>query len=372
MKKALLNRKVKYIHLLWANETKFNGPLVDTISRAENHLDAEEHVFITPHKDVFEKTRSYKNVILDQINSNLFNVYGEWCDWLISHDYPSNRIALFVKKKYKKKIVFRYWGGRREAYQIQENKFFRNIAGRVYNGLYNRMFRYKYSRIAAVGIANLVDEIDLKPLLGDTPMFIMTYPKRNVDHDLIQAKNKIRIKDGYLNVMIGHKSEPLENHIYYLKLLKRFDGEKMRIYIPLSYGNKEYGEKIKKFVKEEKMQNVVIVDEFMEYGKYLELIHTMDIALMECTNSIALGNVAALLTFGKTIYLSREGVIKKAFDYENIPHRCLDEIEKMEFEEFKTLLTIEENNNYSLKIRSYEKGVGYWKVLLNYLNSKCN
>lgn len=360
--------KYKYVHLIWPNELKFSKPLIDFFENNEDELKSEQHCFITPNKDVYEIFKGHKNVFLDEGNENLFNKYAPLCDFVISHDFPSKKIVLSIKNRFKKKIVYRFWGGRRPLIEKQKHHFFHNVYANVYNGLYKCAFRYIYDNLALIGIANIVDEIDLKEYIRKTPLMKMPYPNARAYEIVQEIMAGSRKDNGQLNVVIGHRSEPLEKHIKYLELLGRFSAEKIRIYLPLSYGDKDYAKKVIDYVKENNLDNVVLMTDFMEYKEYLSFINQMDIAIIDCENSLALGNVNLFLTFNKTLYISPTGVIKKAFDIKGVPHHCVNELENIDFTTFSSLLKVDDcPKEFIVNPNSYY--VGLWKDILDYLQS---
>ena len=61
----------KYIHLLNANELKFQKPLVAFINDPNNGFAISDHLFVTPHETVFDNLREYPNVRLDLSDEHL-------------------------------------------------------------------------------------------------------------------------------------------------------------------------------------------------------------------------------------------------------------------------------------------------------------
>lgn len=360
----------RFVHLIWANEVKFSEPLLEVFSKNKEYLESEEHLFVTPHEDVYKKLKNYGNIIWDSSDENLFNKYALSSNWIISHDFPGKKIVLGIKKKNKKKIVFRYWGGRRYPEVYIPNKIIHNFTAFLKNNLYRIAFRYIYDDLALIGIANLVDEIDLQDLIRKTPMMRMPYARLGAYDTLLNMTTEERKPHETLNIIVGHRSEPLENHIKYITMLQKYPTDKIMIYVPLSYGNKEYAETVKKFVINSGLTNVKLITEFMEYPEYLKFINEMDIALIDCENSLALGNIAILLSLKKTIYVSRDGIIKKALDIESVPHHCLDEIDEMSFEQFSKILEMNNYQSSSLAYRSYASSVDDWKKVLDFLKEK--
>ena len=350
----------KFIHIFWANELKFSIPCLEMINES---FDSSEHAFVTNKLELYNAISNYNNVFY--INKkNLFNAIGNKCDWIISHDFPSFGISITTKKRYKKKIVFRYWGGRRTF--SNPSSFFKKIIVSFSKFLYRLFFKLKYSHIPVVGIASVVDKIDLQGLFKTDKMFLLPYARKT--NRLICSVNSSSDKNN-LNVVIGHRSDPAEHHIKYLETLEALPKNKLKIYVPLSYGDLKYSEEIKKIIAERNYSNVFVIDHMMSYDDYCSFLAKMDIAIIDCLNSLALGNIQLLVSMGKTIYLNSDGVIAKAFVSENAPFYSLDKLTNISFDEFSKLI-ITNNTSNGLSKKTYEEQVECWNRLFLFLERK--
>ena len=197
------NKKYKYVHLLWRNEVKFNGPIVQMIDDPQNGFQIEDHVFITPHVNVYEALKDYGNVKLDDSGKNLFNVYAECCNWIISHSIRSIWDVLTIKKKNLHKIIWRSWGGYIAGFRLHDGQVFQNAAKRLINGYYTRMV----NGFAAIGYANVVDVVDIRKTFKDISLYRMPYATRG-RYDILAETMKLPPReDGYVHVLLGHRSD---------------------------------------------------------------------------------------------------------------------------------------------------------------------
>ncbi len=358
----------KYIHILWADELKFNRPLVEFIN-SEERLRGSESLFVTPYLDVFNALKQYDNVVYSN-HRNLYLYYGRRCKWLFCHDYPSKRVSLFVPLNIKRKTIYRYWGGRREERKTNTGNVWLDCSGRVFNFIYKILFRFLYGNLAAVGIANVVDEIDLRPLLPKIPLLRMPY----VTKAALEAQKMIsplsRSQDGIVRVMIGHRSDPIENHIKYIDVLQKYPSDRIHIFLPMSYGDEKYREKVREYVTVNEMRNVTIMDSFLPFPEYCNFITSVDIALIECHNSLALGNVSLLVGAQKTVFLSREGVIRKAFEAQGVPFRILDEIDNSSFDDFAKLIDYPPKMGDDFMMHDYEYFVRLYYSIFEFLDNR--
>lgn len=354
--------KAKYIHIIYRNEVKFSTRIVEFINNKEFDFQAKDHLFVTPHKDVYEAVKNYKNVVLDETKENLINKYAPLCRWIICHSFYDFKDIFKIKRKYLKKILFRYWGGG-FGFQYKKGKPLQNLVKIPAN----IVLRKRFDSFAAIGIAKNTDIFTLNKKLKTDRYYIMPYTNANSESILERVRDKEYVGDGIINVALYHRGTFEGNHIKILKKLERF-GDKIRVYLPLSYGDKTYIEKVKAYVGENCADNVIVVDEFMDYETYTSLINSMDIGIFDCSTSTALGNVAVYLFLKKKMYLNRDGVIKQAFDEENIPHRFVDELDTISFEEFVEKPEYPENVHYSLMPLGKKKSVEAWKKIMTDFN----
>lgn len=354
--------RAKYIHLIYRNEVKFSNSLVNFINEPSVGFEREQHIFITPHKKVYDELKSYGNVFLDTDSKCLVNKYAPRCKWIICHGYFKLSDILLIKDKYLKKVIYRYWGGG-FGFQYKKGQLLKNIM-KIST---NIELRRRFDKFAAIGIAKNVDIIHLSEKLKTDRFYLMPYTRLKADEILTNAKNNPSEKDGILSIALYHRGTVEGNHIEILKKLERF-GDKIRIYVPLSYGDKEYIEKVKCYIKENPSDNVIVVDEFMEYEEYVKFINKMDVGIFDCITSTALGNITVYIFLQKKLMLNRNGVIKKAFDEECIPHSFVDKLDSISFEELAKMPEYPEGVHYDLMPTGKTRGIEAWKKILEDFN----
>ena len=354
------NKKVKYIHILLQNETKFNLPLIKNINTNSEIFNKKDHLFVTAGKKVHEATTEFPNVVYDDSGEHLINKYAGQCDWIIVHGHLPVSMGIKIKKKYLKKIILRFWGGS-IGLSYKNGNFLKNSVKKVLNGLYVQ----KVSRFTAFGVANLVDVITIRKALPDMRTFDMTYGTGKRQEILDLVKNE-PISES-INVLVGHNAWNHDNHIKVLNKLIKF-GDKIKIYVPLSYGNEGYRAKVEKYIEENNPGNIIILKDFMPYDEYMKFLNKMNIAILDGEKSYALGNISVLLLLKKKLFVNRNGVIKEALDEDFIPHNCVDDIDNMKFEEFIKPVEYPEQMGQSMLPYSRERAVNAWKTFFREFN----
>ena len=358
----------KYIHLMYGHDSKFNKLLIDFILDSDNGFDKRQHLFVTPYKNVYDNLKHYDNVVLDESGKNLYKIYYKHCNLIISHSSETLTRLIFTPKKIKNKIVYRYWGGlklsdyKRSSINILEN---------IKSSIKRIMIKKCYSDFAAIGVANLTDIIDLSRYLKkDTKYYYLSYASNEYYNIVNRLKKKLDLekKGNYkskIKILLGHRGTEENNHIQILKQLQKYDSNRFIVYIPLSYGDKKYINKVQEYVNNNNDENIVIMDQFMEFSEYAKFLSQIDIAIFDGHTSYALGNLSILLYFNKTIYLNENGVIAKALESENNEYKKIKDIGKISFEEFSKPMFFSQNYNSDLCIMSIQDRIKNWNKLFS-------
>ncbi len=364
-------KKTKYIHLIWHNELKFSTRLVEMLNDSANGFNGGEHLFVTPHIEVYKALEGHENVVLDNTfgpkkSAAYINRYAPQCDWLFVHFMCSPFEFLKIRKPYLHKIVHRTWGGDL-GYDLTSSRGVKKFIKFTINKLY--ALRMKHIRL--IGIANSVDVLNVKEKIGDVETYAMPYAVKGGDRTLLAAMSSPRkVNSDRVNIMVGHSGLPYNNHKAILDALYRFYKEKIHIYVILSYGYPEYIDEIRLHGKRLFGDKITFVDEMLPYNQYVDLMNDMDIAFFDAKISYALGNISILTSLKKKIFLNKDGVIRRAFDLDGIPYMCTSDLATLSFEEFSKLMDYSEELNIKLVPVSYEKRIETWHEILNMLDNK--
>ena len=347
---------------------QFNLNIVEMYNNVDNNFNINEVLFITPHKKVYQAISKYNNVVYYPIKKNRFariiNEYAPKGEWLFIHSLPFWNETLKIRRKYWKKIIWRTWGGEFSYLRTKPDQPVKNLIKSIIHFL----IKYEVRRFRAVGVNNAVDELDIHERFGDVSTLIMPYPNKTSTINN-EAKKIPQCDADTLNVMIGHSCFLSDNHISVMHRFEKFKDENIRLYIIASYGNAEYIKQIKKYTENNWQDKVVFVDDFMPYINYVAFIKSMDILVLDAVKSYALGNVEIFLSEKKKIILNELGVLHRAFEKENIPHLCTNDLQAISFEDLKKPLDFPVNARYSLEASSYEEDVEKWHNIHKTLNS---
>ena len=354
----------KYTHILYRNEPKFSSLLMRMIQENPDIFKSEDHLLVTPYKEVFEIIKGYKHAVLDTSGQNLIKRYIRQSDWVIAHSISSKTDIAMLSKKECKKTIIRYWGALSfENGHVEGQKVKNTLRDFQY-----KLFKRNLYRIAALGVANISDINDIKNRFPnyDVPIYRLPYKLRG-DTDFVRNLiGKRDVHDG-VNIMVGHRGMPELNHLPIVKLLaEKYANENVKIYVPLSYGAPQYMETILPELK--RYKNVIPVVDFMEYDKYVEFIHSMDAGVFDGLSSFALGNIALFIDFGITLCLNKNGIIGKTFEELHIPYVKISDLNNARLEDLSSPAAYSEEADYWLGVSTFENRMQGWISLQNDFN----
>lgn len=328
-------RKTKYLHILWHPDIKYNPKFVQMINCESSFFNQNEHLFITPYQNVYEKIKQFPNTVLaGNPKKNLINEFGDCGDLIFVHAMNCNFIQVaFTKTKYAKKVVWRTWGHDLRPLDYYKKSRMKHILASVFWPKYVS----KVQQFKGIGLGASFDASIVKTVFGTS---VATYDVRysyEPEEDKIResVKNSIIERESTYNVLIGHSASRTDNHFEIIDYLKRFANEDITVYLILSYGDSmEYRERIRQYATEKLGNKIVVIDHFMDYEQFCKFLKKMDCIFFNQTYSSALGVLKLSLFFEKMVYFNKNGLFAKVLRDENILIHTCDDVGKMKFEEF--------------------------------------
>lgn len=150
-----------------------------------------------------------------------------------------------------------------------------------------------------------------------------------------------------LNIQLGNSATRTNNHIEILNKLAKYKDKNIKIFAPLSYGDKNYANIVINKGKDIFGEKFIALTDFIPFEKYLEFLDSVDIAIFAHERQQALGNIVTLLGFGKKVYMNKQSTLFKWFTSRKFIIHELGKINKKDFLEIKNL------NENKHKIKEY-------------------
>lgn len=215
-------------------------------------------------------------------------------DKIIIHSFLDFRLVqiLFFSPWLLKKCYWVIWGVDLYTYKLHQHKE---------NWERKEFFR----RPVIKNMGHLVTYIP-----GDVELARKWYGAKGKYHEcLMYLSNTYKALDvpstqtGTINIQIGNSADSSNNHIEVLENLLPFKNENIKIYAPLSYGDKSHAKKVIAKGKELFGDKFTALTDFMPFEEYLQFLGTVDIAIFNHKRQQAMGNTITLLSLGKTVFI---------------------------------------------------------------------
>lgn len=160
------------------------------------------------------------------------------------------------------------------------------------------------------------------------------------------------MKDSFVNgnnIMIGNSATPSNNHAEVLIKLKEIGIQSQKIFIPLSYGDKIYANKVKRFANFNFKDQVFYLDNFLPLHDYNKIVQNCGFVIMNHSRQQAVGNIFSSLWLGAKLFMKEESTVFKYLKRINILVFSIESDMKTQ-EDFKLLTKreIESNRNILL------------------------
>lgn len=351
--------RVKYLHVFNNTNEKFSEPFIDFIN---SNFNEEEHIFYHIGED--KRTNKIKRenaYFITKLKYFYLFIDLYRAEKIFLHSLDSPYLILILMQPWLlKKCCWVVWGGDLYYFKYRKKGFKSN--------LYETLRKVFIKNVKMIATWTKGD-YDLAKLWyhakGRHFYFLYSNP---VNVSKIDKLKKVQTNNNTINIQIGNSADPTNNHEEVLQLLKKFKNKNIRIYVPLSYGNKEHANKVIQLGKDIYGHNFIPLTTFVnsfEYGKYLA---TIDVAIFAHDRQQAGMNIVTLLYLSKKIYIK-----DNITTWEHLKnHLGVDiynyyDIEHMSFEEF--ILPVENpEKNASLILQEYstEKIKKLWDAMFNY------
>lgn len=272
-----------------------------------------------------------------------------------------NLLFLLFHPKMFNNIVWIAWGADLYQWKKAETRF---IKDKIIN-----LIAYQFRRKIKYFVGIFSPDIDFfkKEFNSDAKTFYASYvgglynPLYKKELNLISLGQK-RTSNSCINIQIGHSCATILNHIQVLNDLHKFKNENIKIYIPLSYGDMEYGNQVEQHAKTLFGDKVVCIRKMMSKEDYMDFLSTIDIAIFNTPRQIGLGNINPLLYMEKKIFIPNGTVMYEYYRSQNIKICDYSQINKLGFDRFSKPVDMKNAKQFiELHYRNKEITIDMWQ-----------
>ena len=344
---------MKYLHIM--RNDKFINPFIEFINK--NFLKEENAFFIIDGLETIEvpneknveryisKGKNLKGILkkvvlllqLPILYIKLFN-YSKKCEKIYFHGLFDPRIIVFIYffRFFLKKSSWIIWGGDLYDCVYKKNSFIQKS--------FEKIDRYVKKNMAVISTLVPEDYLIAKKyydVSGEYQRAIYINPIKLEFLEKISKASKNGKK--FINIQIGNSADPANNHFEVLDILKKYKDENIKIYCPLSYGDREYALKVTKYGKKIFKEKFVEMLNFLNPQKYTEYLGSIDILIFNHKRQQGLANINALAYLEKKIYI-RSDISSWNYLKNEIGLKIFD-IEEIKKKKFSDFINNPKNNN---------------------------
>lgn len=329
---------MKVLHIL-LDQNKFSESMIPFLQREFSDYNFHYCVFSKLSTESFSTKRMegvdyyYRKNIFHEISliKDLLKKY----DVVFFHSMcvsPVARIFLSFNKNLIRRIVWIPWG-----YDLYFEMLDNSIRERI--KLFLKKLSIKlFNRYIPFFVAiHEVDKLQYDRVVsGHAVKYQVMYATCNkklpVGYKMKTMTEKIKNGDP-ITIQVGHRAEPYLKHIETLQQLERFKNENIRLVLPLSYGDMNYGKMVSDFATKAFGEKAKILSDFVPPKTYMDILQSVDVFILNSKRQIALGNIHKLLSLGKKIYLPQDSILFEYYTNNNIPVYNIESLYNCSFHE---------------------------------------
>lgn len=295
--------KKKVLHLFRMSE--FTNGFVYFMNENSKNMQnfwvyGERESFVSQYECLKDENVKYYPRIEIKLNKDTTEKELQMYDIIVYHGLFDNNILEFFrnKKKLLKKLVLYFWGG---DIPLVEKKITK---------------KYIVRNAAAIVTIIPQDYEDIMRIYHPKGSHFNATYFLNPDMIINKMADQNRKDKKCINIQIGNSATLENNHIHILNLLSKYKNNNIKIYVPLSYGDFDYADRVIKYGKSIFEDKLIPMQEFMPLEEYYTFLSKMDVAIFDMKRQQALGNICALMLFGCKLYFHMEGKLWKYFTKE--------------------------------------------------------
>lgn len=300
----------KILHV--CNLDKFIPPFIDFV---EENFDLDEHLFwlncdhkLYPveqassvykvQKGKINKIRGYLKLVKQMHQAEKIILHGLFNTKVV--------LLLWVMPWLLKKCYWGIWGGDLYRYQLGKKDYKWHV---------REFFRRPVIKQMGHLVTYIPGDVELaRQWYGAQGKYCecLMYLSNMVNPEVLKETEQNNKYAGQLSVLVGNSADPSNNHLEALEKLLPYREQDVKIYVPLSYGDQGYAQKVIEQGSDWFGDKFVPITSFMTFDKYLSFLKGIDIAIFNHKRQQAMGNMITLLGLGRKVYI-RSDVTPWAF-----------------------------------------------------------
>lgn len=316
------------------------------IGTDEKFLNAVEFTYerAFPGKNLIYITLSHKGAPIKHIKASDNFIFGDFSnhskneiiemsktfDYIILHGLDKFKSQVFFESTQKEKFVLSVWGAEiyNNPYVLGTDLFGPKTLKKFNNKLVFKLknvFRPIYYKLIHRSLDNFNGQLkvikNITMIAGQPPEDFMFLKARNLVNDRVKYffysyypfeyifKDNLELQSEGSNILLGNSASATNNHLEIIDILSQFNLGSSKIFVPLSYGDKNYAKAIIKTGKTKLKEHFVGMTEYMPLSEYNKTVSSCSVVIMNHYRQQAVGNIVAMLLMGAKIYLDERNTV---------------------------------------------------------------
>lgn len=297
--------------------------IVSFVQLVKDNFKFDEHHFLISEGIAAEKVTKASNVFVSNSSPSskikrlvltVLNMHR--AERVMLHGLFDKKLIyiLFLCPWLLKKCYWFIWGGDLYTYQAESKSFSWKV-----NELIKKTVIKK--------LGHLVTYIN-----GDVEIARQIYHAKGLHHECLMYTSNLyselslqRNNEETIHIQVGNSADPTNNHFEVFEKLKPFASQNIKVYAPLSYGNKENAVKVITEGRKVFGEKFTPITELLPFEDYLKFLSKIDIAFFNHNRQQAMGNIITLLGLGKKVYMRKNTSHWEFFKSIDIDVKSVDE-----------------------------------------------
>lgn len=351
-----IRKMMKITHVI--NRDKFTKGYIEFMKL---YMDEYCHCFIVENRReklaIKNQEKIYYIDNFSIISIELLDLLEESDLVIISGVFNSIQLLIKLPNLIRKKTLLHFWGGDFYYYNRKAGIFDLHFILSKYRR------RYYFKKCAGFIFLIEGEYEEFKKIFGLKKRYFIAPMPPDINRKNIILKNRKNVKKtDEVKILLGNSATATNHHKEIIDWLSVHKNHNMKIYVPLSYGDDTYRQKIISYGKEKLGKKFYPLTEFMSQERYIQFLSSIDIGVFNNDRQQAMGNILILLALGKKVYLRTDTPMWNRFVSDGYMIYPIQDNQNMDYDEFTSFSMEEGIQNQKIfdAIENIEKPINKW------------
>lgn len=337
------------------------------ITFMKEYVKGYEHIFLLSeyncgHEDIKDRLRGFEGINYYRSGKELAfggkirKILKIADKIIISGVFGIEKYAFFWPYKTYMKVYLHYWGG--DFYQLRDEVLKKDFRSKYSRYALIRLMKKSYGAIFLIPGEN--DFFESITGIVKRNVYVAAMPVERIDYNKFRGK----LPGKTINIVLGNSATKENMHKDMIERFVHLKNENIRLYCPLSYGDKEYSTEIVEYGKKLLGDKFCPLLSWMSAEEYYSFLSSCDVGVFNCNRQQGMGNIIALLSMGKKVYMRNDTSMYRYFTESGFKCYSISLLDEANYDELRFFPEREHNEVISDTFNTYEKIREQWVKIL--------